>query len=140
VIQSKVAVGSGGLTGKGYLRGSQTQLRFIPEQWTDFIFCVPAEEFGFLGALGVLLLYALIIWRGLKIAFEHESRFSSLICIGIVAVFAIHVFINVGMTLGLTPVIGLPLPFLSYGGSSVITSAVMIGLLLHAYAYKGGFE
>ncbi len=140
VIQSKVAIGSGGLAGKGYLRGSQTQLRFIPEQWTDFIFCVPAEEFGFLGAAGVLLLYALIIWRGLKIAYTHGSRFAGLLCVGIVAAFSLHVFINVGMTLGLTPVIGLPLPFLSYGGSSVLTSAAMIGLLLHAYAYRSEFE
>lgn len=140
VIQSKVAIGSGGLTGKGFLKGSQTQLRFIPEQWTDFIYCVPAEEFGFLGASTVLFLFGTILFRGLKIAFDHESRFASIMCIGIVATFAIHVSVNIGMTVGLTPVIGIPLPFMSYGGSSFLTSAVMVGLLLHAYSYRSGVE
>ena len=140
VIQSKVAIGSGGLTGKGYLKGSQTQLRFIPEQWTDFIFCVPAEEFGFLGAAAVLLLYGLIFLRGLKTVFVHESRFASLMCLGIITTFTLHVFVNVGMTLGIIPVIGIPLPFLSYGGSSFLTSAAMAGILLHSHAYRTGLE
>ncbi len=140
VAQSKVAIGSGGLTGKGFLKGSQTQLRFIPEQRTDFIFCVPAEEFGFLGAAIILFLFGTILFRALKLSFDHESHFASLICLGIAATFAIHIFINIGMTIGILPVIGIPLPFMSYGGSFMFTSAVMSGLLLHSYAYKSGFE
>ena len=134
VLQSKVAIGSGGVTGRGYLEGSQTQLRFVPEQWTDFIYCVPAEEFGFIGASTILLLYLLLLLRGLYIARKLESRFSSLLVIGIVAMFAFHIFFNIGMTLGLIPVIGIPLPFMSYGGSFFLTSMLAIGLLLHAYS------
>lgn len=133
VIQSKVAVGSGGLTGKGYLQGSQTQLRFVPEQWTDFIFCVPAEEFGFIGATFILLLYAVFSLRGLAIARKLEFRFSSLVVVGIVAMFAFHVFVSVGMTLGTMPVIGIPLPFMSYGGSFFITTMLATGIILHAW-------
>ncbi|MEK6570574.1 MAG: rod shape-determining protein RodA [Bacteroidota bacterium] len=135
-LQAKVAIGSGGLFGKGFLRGTQTQLRFIPAQWTDFIFCVPGEEFGFLGALLVLLLFAFLLFRGVRIASMAKNRFSSLIAIGITSIFATHVFINIGMSLGLTPVIGIPLPFLSYGGSSLITSMIMAGLLLNTYATR----
>lgn len=140
VIQSKVAIGSGGITGKGYLKGSQTQLRFIPEQWTDFIYCVPTEEFGFLGGSFVIFLYGLVVFRGLKISFEHESRFASAACLGIVATFVVHIFVNVGMTMGMLPVIGIPLPFMSYGGSSFLTSAIMVGILLHSYSYRSGIE
>ena len=132
VIQSKVAIGSGGLTGRGYLQGSQTQLRFVPEQWTDFIFCVPAEEFGFLGGATILLLFALLFLRGIVLARAIEFRFTSLIVIGVVAMFAFHVFVNVGMTVGIIPVIGIPVPFMSYGGSFFLTSMLAVGLLLHA--------
>ena len=135
-LQAKVAIGSGGLFGKGFLRGTQTQLRFIPAQWTDFIFCVPGEEFGFFGAILVLLLFAFLLFRGVRIASMAKNRFSSLIAIGITSIFATHVFINIGMSLGLTPVIGIPLPFLSYGGSSLITSMIMAGLLLNTYATR----
>ncbi|MCB2204329.1 rod shape-determining protein RodA [bacterium] len=139
VIQSKVAIGSGGLTGRGYLQGSQTQLRFVPEQWTDFIFCVPAEEFGFLGGGLILLLFALLFLRGIFLARAIEFRFSSLLVIGINAMFLFHVFINIGMTLGLIPVIGIPLPFMSYGGSFFLTSMFAVGVLLHASMTRGEY-
>ncbi len=140
VIQSKVAIGSGGMTGRGYLQGSQTQLRFVPEQWTDFIFCVPAEEFGFLGGMTILLLFMLLLFRGLRIARSIEFRFSSLTVIGITALLLLHVFINIGMTLGLLPVIGIPLPFMSYGGSFFLTGMLAVGILLHAWMTRDVFE
>jgi len=133
ILQSKVAVGSGGLLGKGYLRGTQTQLNFIPEQWTDFIFCVPAEEFGFVGGAAVLLLFALLLYRAIALTTIVKSSFASVIAVGVGAVFATHLFINVGMALGLLPVIGVPLPFLSYGGSFLVVSLIMTGLLLNIY-------
>jgi rod shape determining protein RodA len=136
VIQSKVAIGSGGLFGKGYLKGTQTQLNFIPEQWTDFIYCVPAEEFGFVGASVVLLLFALLLFHGIKVASLSKNKFGSIGAIGIVGIFATHLFINVGMSLGLLPVIGIPLPFLSYGGSALISNMTMVGLLMNFYANR----
>lgn len=140
VIQSKVAIGSGGMTGRGYLQGSQTQLRFVPEQWTDFIFCVPAEEFGFIGGMGILFLFGVLLFRGLRMARVMEFRFSSLAAIGIITMFLFHVFINVGMTQGLLPVIGIPLPFMSYGGSFFLTSVLSVGILLHAWAWRDEFS
>lgn len=135
-LQSKVAIGSGGFLGKGFLKGSQTQLNFIPEQWTDFIFCVPGEEFGFVGAATVLLLFAVLLVRGVTLASIVKSRYASLVAIGLTAIFATHVFLNIGMALGLLPVIGVPLPFLSYGGSSLISSTVMIGILMNLYTNR----
>ena len=132
VIQSKVAIGSGGLSGRGYLQGSQTQLRFVPEQWTDFIFCVPAEEFGFIGGGLILIFFTLLFLRGIVLARVIEFRFSSLVVIGITAMFLFHVFVNIGMTVGLIPVIGIPLPFMSYGGSFFLTSMFAVGIVLHA--------
>jgi rod shape determining protein RodA len=136
VLQSKVAIGSGGLFGKGYLEGTQTQLRFIPEQWTDFIFCVPGEEFGFLGAVTVLLLFFGLLTRGIQLGSVVKSPFGSILAIAITSVFAAHVVINIGMSLGLLPVIGVPLPFLSYGGSALITNMLMVGLLMNLYAHR----
>lgn len=136
VIQSKVAIGSGGMLGKGYLKGTQTQLNFIPEQWTDFIFCVPGEEFGFVGASVVLILFALLLFHGIKIATLSKNKFGSIGAIGIVGIFSTHLFINVGMSLGLLPVIGIPLPFLSYGGSALIANMAMVGLLMNFYANR----
>lgn len=135
-LQSKVAIGSGGLFGKGYLRGTQTQLNFIPEQWTDFIFCVPGEEFGFVGAASVLLLFLAMLTRGVWLAAAVKNRFGSFLAIGIVAVLAVHVFVNVGMAVGLLPVIGVPLPFLSYGGSALLSKMLMVGILLNLYANR----
>lgn len=136
ILQSKVAIGSGGLLGKGYLQGTQTQLNFIPEQWTDFIFCVPGEEFGFIGAVGVLALFAGLLWRGVSIASMVKNPYGSFVAIGITAVFGTHVCINIGMALGLLPVVGVPLPFLSYGGSALMTNMVMAGILLNLYSNR----
>ncbi len=136
ILQSKVAIGSGGLFGKGYLHGTQTQLNFIPEQWTDFIFCVPGEEFGFLGAATVLLLFMGLLMRGVSIASSVKNPFGSLVAIGLTAVFATHITMNVGMALGLLPVIGVPLPFLSYGGSALLASMTMAGLFMNLYANR----
>ena len=135
-LQSKVAIGSGGFLGKGYLRGSQTQLNFIPEQWTDFIFCVPGEEFGFLGAGAVLILFAVLLVRGVTLASIVKSRYASFVAVGLTAIIATHVFLNIGMALGLLPVIGVPLPFLSYGGSALISSTMMIGILMNLYTNR----
>jgi len=136
VIQSKVAIGSGGLTGKGFLNGTQTQLNFIPAQWTDFIFCVPGEEFGFIGATIVLLLLGIVFLRGIRIASVVKSKFASLVTIGFIGILFFHTFINIGMTIGLTPVIGIPLPFLSYGGSALFSKLIMVGMLSSFYANR----
>ncbi len=136
VVQSKVAIGSGGFLGKGYLQGTQTQLNFIPEQWTDFIFCVPGEEFGFLGASIVLTLFIALLLHSIKVASLSKNKFASAAAIGITGIFTIHVLINVGMSMGLLPVIGIPLPFLSYGGSALIANMVMVGLLMNFYANR----
>ncbi|MBW7887701.1 MAG: rod shape-determining protein RodA [Bacteroidetes bacterium] len=136
VIQAKVAIGSGGLWGKGFLHGTQTQLSFIPKQWTDFIFCVPGEEFGFIGALIILALFALLLYRGVRLATITKNRFGSLLAIGITSLLAFHIFVNIGMSVGLMPVIGIPLPFLSYGGSSLLSYMIMAGLLMNVYANR----
>ncbi|MDA0710462.1 MAG: rod shape-determining protein RodA [bacterium] len=136
VIQSKVAIGSGGLSGKGFLEGTQTKLAFLPEQHTDFIFSVVGEEFGFAGAMVILGLFLFIIWRALAIAIQVKSRFASLVAIGLTVILVFHVFVNIGMTIGVMPVTGLPLPFLSYGGSILVMSMVLIGFLLNIYANR----
>ena len=124
------------MTGKGYLQGTQTQLRFVPEQWTDFIFCVPAEEFGFIGAIAILCLFGFVLHRGWRIARDAPFRFSSAMTIGITTVFFVHVFVNVGMSVGLLPVIGIPLPFMSYGGSFLMTTMIAAALLVHTALYN----
>jgi rod shape determining protein RodA len=133
IIQTKMAIGSGGLLGKGYLQGTQTQLRFVPKQWTDFIISVPAEEFGFMGAFIILLLYIFLIYRSLAIASSVRSTFSSVVAIGITGIWFLHVMVNIGMTVGLFPVVGIPLPFMSYGGSALITNMLMAGILMNLY-------
>ncbi len=133
VIQSILAVGSGGLSGKGFMGGTQTQLRYIPAQWTDFIFSVPAEEFGFLGsALVVVLIFGFIL-RAVRIASEVDSSFFSLIAFGSAATIFYHTIINIGMAIGMMPVMGIPLPFLSSGGSALFVNLLMLGILLNAY-------
>ncbi|HCV41843.1 MAG TPA: rod shape-determining protein RodA [Bacteroidetes bacterium] len=136
VLQSKVAIGSGGLLGKGLLHGSQTQLNFIPEQWTDFIFCVIGEEFGFIGAAVVLGLFVTLLLRGVRLGSIVKNKYGSTLAIAITAIFAVHVFMNVGMSVGLLPVVGVPLPFLSYGGSALLTNMVMIGILMNLYSNR----
>ncbi|BBA70573.1 rod shape-determining protein RodA [Geobacter sulfurreducens] len=131
IIQSKIAVGSGGLFGKGFLQGTQSQLRFLPEQHTDFAFSVFAEEWGFVGSLVVLVLYAVLILWGLQIARRCNDRFGSLVAVGVTAMLFWHIIINIGMVIGLFPVVGVPLPLFSYGGTSMITSMTGIGILLN---------
>lgn len=136
VIQSKIAIGSGGVFGKGYLQGSQTQLNFLPAQWTDFIYCVPAEEFGFLGAFLILGLLIFLLLRGVRTASVVKSRYASIVTIGVVGALMVHTMINIGMAMGVMPVIGVPLPFLSYGGSNLLTNMIMAGLLLNMYTNR----
>jgi rod shape determining protein RodA len=136
VAQSKIAIGSGGLFGKGFLQGTQTQLNFLPAQWTDFIYCVPSEEFGFIGAFLILILLTGLLLRGVHTASTVKSRYAAVVAIGVVSVLAVHTIINIGMAMGIMPVIGVPLPFLSYGGSNLISNMIMAGLLLHMYANR----
>jgi len=136
IIQSQIAIGSGGIFGRGLLQGSQTQLAFLPEQQTDFIFSVIGEELGFIGSLSILILFYVLIIRGIIIAINVKGRFQSLIAAGCVSVFSFHVIMNVGMTIGLLPVAGVPLPFLSYGGSFLLTSMILSGLLLNAWRHR----
>jgi len=131
VIQSMIAIGSGGFLGKGYLNGTQSQLHFLPANHTDFIFSVAAEEFGFVGASAILLAYAFLIWRCIKIASLAKDRFGSLLAVGCASYFVCHLIINVGMTVGIMPVTGLPLPFMTYGGSTLLTSLMVVGILLN---------
>jgi rod shape determining protein RodA len=129
IIQSKIAVGSGGFLGKGYIKGTQSQLRFLPEQHTDFAFSVFAEEWGFVGCLIMIALYLSLVLWGLNIARRCNDRFGCLLAMGVTAMLFWHIVINMGMVIGLFPVVGVPLPFFSYGGTSMITSMVGVGIL-----------
>jgi len=131
--QSKIAIGSGEKTGRGD-RATQTKYNFLPEHHTDFVFAVVGERWGFIGAAFVLSMYALLIWRGLRILTISKNLFGALIAGGIVAMLLFQVFINVGMTIGIMPITGIPLPLLSYGGSSVLTTFLAVGLLQSIYA------
>lgn len=136
VVQSKIAIGSGGFLGKGYLKGTQTQLNYIPEQWTDFIFCVPGEEFGFVGSSIILFLFAALLIHGIHVASISKNKFGSLATIGLIGILAFHAIVNIGMSMGLMPVIGIPLPFLSYGGSALLANMMTIGLIMNFYAHR----
>ncbi len=131
LIQSRIAVGSGQIWGKGLLRGTQNLLHFIPEQHTDFIFTVVGEELGFAGAVVLLGLFSLWLWRGLVIAACAKDRVGTLMAVGAVALTAFHLFVNVGMTVGLMPVTGIPLPFISHGGSALVAFGAATGLVLN---------
>jgi rod shape determining protein RodA len=131
--QAKIAIGSGGVHGKGLFAGTQTNLDFVPEQHTDFIFTVVGEETGFVGALLVIGLFAIFLWRGTRIAMMSNTLFGSLLAAGIVAMVAFQVFVNIGMTIGLSPITGIPLPFISYGGSSLLTTYAATGILLNIH-------
>ena len=131
IIQSMIAVGSGGFFGKGFLKGSQTQLKFLPEQQTDFVFSVFAEEWGFIGALFLIIMFMSLILWGMKIALHSRDLLGTLIAFGITVLISWEVFINIGMVLGILPVVGIPLPFLSYGGSAMIVLMTAIGLLMN---------
>jgi rod shape determining protein RodA len=129
--QSKIAIGSGGLWGKGLLAGTQSRLHFLPEKHTDFIFSVLGEEMGFMGVLLLLGLFASLLVHGFTIAYHSRDRLGALIAVGVVTFLATHVFLNIGMTTGLLPIIGLPLPLVSYGGSSLVSTFFSLGLLMN---------
>ena len=140
VIQAKTAIGSGGLMGKGFMDGTQTQLRFLPESYTDFVYCVIGEEFGFVGAAIVIMLFLFLLIRLLSIAGNHKHPFAQLVTVSVAAVFFIHFFINVGSATALLPVIGIPLPFISYGGSAFLTNTLMLAICLNMDFHKREFS
>jgi rod shape determining protein RodA len=130
IIQSQVAIGSGGVLGKGLYQGSQVQLNFLPEHHTDFIYAVIGEELGFAGALFVIVLYCILILRAIYISFNAREVYGTLLVLGITAMWLFHVFENIGMSIGVMPITGIPLPFLSYGGSSMLTNLLAVGVIL----------
>lgn len=131
IIQSKIAVGSGKLFGKGLFAGTQNQLNFLPEKHTDFIFSVIGEEFGFIGVLILISTYLLLLWQVLKVGQKARDNYGRLIVTGVVAMFFFHILENIGMTMGIMPITGIPLPFISYGGSSMVASLIGIGLVIN---------
>jgi len=131
INQSKVAIGAGGFFGKGYLRGTQGPFRFLPEKQTDFIFAVFAEEWGFIGSFFLLLIYLTLILRGLDTALKAKDEFGKFLAAGVTFMFATYFFINVGMTLGTMPVVGIPLPFMSYGGTALLSNFIAAGVLIN---------
>ena len=133
VIQSSIAIGSGGLFGKGFLQGTQGRLHFLPEQHTDFIFSILAEEGGMIAVVLLLALYAMLIYRILLIGHRAHNRFSSMLCIGVASMFTLYITVNIGMVSGIFPVVGLPLPFISYGGSALVSMLAALGLIMRIY-------
>jgi rod shape determining protein RodA len=131
--QSQIAIAAGGLTGRGLFQGSQTNLSFVPEQHTDFIFTAVAEEFGFVGALTLLALFGLVVWRTWRAAVLAKDRFGTLLCVGVLAMLVFQIFENVGMTMGMTPIAGIPLPLMSYGGSATLGAFLGLGLVLNVH-------
>ena len=136
IIQSKIAIGSGGLYGKGWLNGTQSQLDFLPERSTDFIFAVFAEEFGIVGVVGLLAIYLYIIFRGLVIAVQAQSTFGRLLAGSLVLTFMVYIVVNIGMVSGLLPVVGVPLPLVSYGGTSLVTLMIAFGILMSIHTHR----
>ncbi|MBQ7476020.1 MAG: rod shape-determining protein RodA [Selenomonadaceae bacterium] len=136
IIQSKIAIGSGMMFGKGLFEGTQSQLNFLPENHTDFIFAVIGEEFGFVGAAAVLFLYLIVLWRGMQIARDASDMFGRLLAVGITSMLAFHVLVNVGMTTGIMPVTGIPLPLMSYGISSLTTNILSVAILMNIHLRK----
>jgi rod shape determining protein RodA len=136
VHQSKIAIGSGGFAGKGFLKGTQTKFDFVPEQSTDFIFCTVGEEWGFLGSAFVILLFAVLIGRVLYISERQRSHFSRIYGYCVASILFFHFAVNVGMTIGLMPVIGIPLPFFSYGGSSLLGFTMLLVVFIRLDGYR----
>lgn len=136
VIQSQIAISSGGLQGKGYLNGNYTKYRFVPKQETDFIFCTVGEEYGWLGSSMVILLFFFLIWRLKHLAENSKTSFSLYYGYAVLAIIFFHVVVNVGMTVGLVPVIGIPLPFFSYGGSSLLNFTILLSIMINFYSYR----
>jgi len=136
IIQSTIAIGSGGITGKGWLMGTQTHLEFIPERTTDFIFSVYSEEFGLIGNLILLALYLLLIGRGLMITANAPTLFTRLLAGAITMIFFTYAFVNMGMVSGILPVVGVPLPFMSYGGTALVTLGLGAGILMSIQRHR----
>ncbi len=136
IIQSKIAFGSGGISGKGFMQGSQSHLNFLPEKQTDFIFTMLAEEFGLAGGMALLGLYALLVVYGYAIAMRARSQFGRLLALGVTSTFFLYVFINMAMVMGLIPVVGVPLPLISYGGTAMMTLMLGFGFLLGVYVHR----
>lgn len=136
IIQSQIAIGSGGIYGKGWLNGTQSQLEFLPERHTDFIFAVLGEEFGLIGIIILLMLYLFVIWRGLYISLQGQDTFSRLLGAALTLTFFIYLFVNIGMVSGLLPVVGLPLPLISYGGTSIVTLMAGFGVLMSIQTHR----
>ncbi|MEM6765768.1 MAG: rod shape-determining protein RodA [Bacteroidota bacterium] len=136
VIQSQIAISSGGLEGKGYLNGNYTKYRFVPKQETDFIFCTVGEEYGWLGSSFVILLFFFLIWRLKHLSENSKTSFSLYYGYAVLAIMFFHVVVNVGMTIGLVPVIGIPLPFFSYGGSSLLNFTILLSIMINFYSYR----
>lgn len=136
ILQSKIAIGSGGFLGKGYMNGSQSQLNFLPEKQTDFVFTMIAEEFGFIGSFLVLVCYGALLTWGCRISMSCKSRYCAVTAYGVTALLFIHIFINVGMVMGLLPVVGVPLPLLSYGGSNMLATMMAFGFLMNAHVNR----
>lgn len=136
VIQSTIAIGSGGLFGRGFGRGTQSHLQFLPVFWTDFIFAAFAEEWGFVGVVVLLLLYVLLLAAIINVAVKTKESFGSLLCVGVFVILFLQFLVNVGMTLGVMPVTGIPLPMVSYGGSSLLTSAILLGVVQSVYIHE----
>ena len=134
--RSKIALGSGGLFGKGFMQGSQSRLNFLPEKQTDFIFTMMAEEFGMAGGLALLGLYVLIMIYGFAIALRSRTHFGRLLALGLTAMLFLYVFINIAMVMGLIPVVGVPLPLISYGGNAMLTLMIGIGFLINVYIHR----
>ena len=135
-IQAKIAIGSGGIYGKGWLNGTQSQLEFVPEKHTDFILAVLAEEFGLVGVLGLLVLYILIVLRGLYMATQAQSAYGRILAGSVTLVFFVYAFVNVGMVVGILPVVGVPLPLVSYGGTSLVTLMAGFGILMSVHTHR----
>lgn len=136
IMQSKIALGSGGMWGKGYLQGTQAHLQFLPEKQTDFIFTMLSEEFGFVGGLTLIAIYVVILIYGMAIALRSRNQFGRLVAMGLVTSFFIYAFINMAMVVGLLPVVGVPLPLVSYGGTSMMTLMIGFGLVVNAYVHR----
>ena len=130
IIQSKIAIGSGGVFGKGYLLGSQSRLNYLPEKHTDFIFTLISEELGFLGSISIILIFCILIVSIMKISFRIESLFSKVVVFGIGFLLFLYLSLNIGMVCGLLPVVGAPLPLISYGGTSLLTVLISVGIVL----------
>ena len=136
VIQSKIAIGSGGAVGKGFLQGNYTKYKFVPKQETDFIFCTIGEEYGWLGTTFVIMVFFALLARLRFMAESAKTRFARIYGYSVLSILFFHVMVNVGMTIGLVPVIGIPLPFFSYGGSSLLAFSVLLAIMVNLYSYR----